>query len=254
MNPEPLTPLVKGDEDPFERALLRAGQRERAPRGADRRLLAALGVGGGSALSALLGTYASKIGAKGALATVAVSVVAVAAATWVVSSSQHATEVPAPVPVSEPPPSAAPSSTDVRAEALPSTRVEDLPTSPPPASKIAGKPSTSVATGTVTSTARAEPVEPAGGLAREVELVQTARAALARGDTGEALRTLDVHDREFPRGTLRPESRVLRIETLVRSGGAQELARANALGDAFLREHPSGPQARRVRAVLGREP
>lgn len=251
MNPEPLTPLVKRDEDPFERALLRAGQRERAPRGADRRLLATLGVGGGSALSALLATYASKIGAKGLLASIAVSVVAIAAGSFVVSSSHDATEPPATVPVAAPPsaPSPAPSSTDVRVEALPSTRVEDLPSSPPTAAKPAGKP----APATTASTARAEGSETGGGLAREVELVQAARAALARGDTGDALERLDVHDREFPRGTLQPESRVLRIEALVRAGGAHDLARANALGDTFLSEHPSGPHARRVRAVLGRQ-
>ena len=94
--------------------------------------------------------------------------------------------------------------------------------------------------------------EEAPNLAREIELVQGARAALARGDASEALRMLDVHDHEFPSGTLGPEARVLRIEALVRAGGDRNVARANALGDAFLAEHPSGPQARRVRTVLGR--
>ncbi len=253
MIPEPLTPLVKRDDDPFERALLRAGQRERAPRGADRRLLAArgVGVGAGGALSVFFGKYAAKVGAKGLLATVTISVAAVAVATWSVSSSIDATEpstdvVPAPVIVVAPSPPS--SSAEPPVEAFPSTRVEDLPSSSP-ATKPAGK----AAAAPPTTTTPSASAEPAPDLAREVELVQGARAALTRGEASEALRILDVHDREFPAGTLRPESRVLRIEALVRAGGERNVARANALGDAFLAEHPGGPQARRVRAVLGRD-
>ena len=252
MNPEPLTPLVKRDDDPFERALPRAGQRERAPRGADRRLLTALGVGvgAGGALSAFFGKYAAKIGAKGLLATIAVSVTAAAIATWSASSSVDTTEpstnaVPAPVVTAPSPASASP---ELRVEALPSTRVEDLPSSPP-ATKPAGKAGSSAPATSASSAA----AEAAPDLAREVELVQGARSALTRGEASEALRILDVHDREFPTGTLRPESRVLRIEALVRAGGERNVARANTLGDAFLAEHSGGPQARRVRAVLGRD-
>jgi len=250
VNPEPLTPLVKRDDDPFERALLRAGQRERAPRGADQRLLAALGVGGGSALSAFFAKYGTKIGTKGVLASVAVSVAAAAAGTWAVTSFRDSTpdtppraNASSPVQVAAAPAPTAQARTEAPVEALPSTRVEDLPSSPA-ASKASGKP---VAAATSAASAGA------GDLAREIELVQGARAALARGDTAEALRTLDVHDREFRSGTLAPESRVLRIEALVRAGGPANTARANTLGDAFLTEHPTGPQARRVRAVLGRD-
>ncbi len=257
MNPDPLIPLVKREDDPFERALLRAGQRERAPHGTDRRLLAALGVGGGGALSALLARYGSKlVGVKTSapllLAAVALSVAAVAAGTWAVSRDEHPIAVPA--TAAPPPPSTAPTAPsvapapaklDAPVEALPSTRVEDLPSSPVSA-KAQTKPPASAAASSSSS-------DTTGDLAREVALVQEARAALTRGDSSEALRVLDVHDREFPTGTLSPESRVLRIEALVRAGGAANTARANALGDAFLGEHPSGPQARRVRAVLGRD-
>ena len=251
MKPEPLTPLVKQDDDPFERALLRAGQRERAPRGADRRLLAALGVGGGGALTAAAASYSSKLSGKGVLATVAVSVAAVVAGSWAVTSSQDAPE-PATTSIAPPveiAPSPAAPAAELKVEALPSTRVEDLPSSSPPAPKPAGKAGTPAA---AMATAAAAGSEETPSLAREVALVQGARAALARGEANEALRTLDVHDREFPNGTLRPESRVLRIEALVRAGGERNVAQANALGDVFLAEHRSGPQARRVRAVLGR--
>jgi len=254
VNPEPLTPLVKRSDDSFEHALLRAAQRERAPRGADRRLLAALGVGGGSAASALLAKYAAKLGTKGSFAAIAMAVAAVTAGAFAVSSSHDATEPPVSVeaspPIETPEPPASPNAeariAEARVEALPSARVEDLPSSPATPARSAGKPVGSTAPSTTSS-------ESAGDLAREVELVRAARALLTRGDSLEAMRTLDVHDREFPSGTLRPESRVLRIEALVRAGGEQNLARANALGDAFLAEQPSGPHARRVRAVLGRD-
>ena len=249
MNPEPLTPLVKRSEDSFEQELLRAGQRERAPRGADRRVLAALGVGGGSVVSALLAKYAAKLGTKGSFAAIAMAVAAVTAGAFAVSSSDDATAPPVSVEASPPietPESPAPPIAEARVEALPSTRGEDLPSSPATPARSAGKPVGSTAPSTTSS-------ESAGDLAREVELVRAARALLTRGDSLEAMRTLDVHDREFPSGTLRPESRVLRVEALVRAGGEQNLARANALGDAFLAEHPSGPHGRRVRAVLGRD-
>lgn len=253
MNPEPLTPLVKQEDDPFEHALLRAGQRERAPRGSDRRLLAALGVGGGGALAAVVTSYTSKVGGKGVLATVAVSIAAIVAGSWAISPSHDAPE-PTTMnvgPPAEVAPSAPAPATDGKVETLPSTRVEDLPSSSQPAPRPAGKVGSPIPATTAAASA-AVSADDAPSLAREVALIQGARAALARGEANEALRTLDVHDREFPNGTLRPESRVLRIETLVRAGGEQNVARANVLGDAFLAEHRSGPQARRVRAVLGR--
>ncbi len=248
MNPEPLTPLVKRDDDPFERALLRAGQRERAPRGADRRLLAALGVGGGGALAGFLARYTPKMGGKGLLATIAASVAVVGAAGWVVSSSDARAPSANVVPTaSATPPAPVPSAAENPIEALPSTRVEDLPSS-----QLAPKPTTKSPGASPPAAPTATVADGTPNLAREIELVQGARSALGRGDASETLRMLDVHDREFPSGTLGPESRVLRIEALIHAGGDRNIKRANALGDAFLAEHPSGPQARRVRTVLGR--
>jgi outer membrane protein assembly factor BamD (BamD/ComL family) len=87
-------------------------------------------------------------------------------------------------------------------------------------------------------------------LAREVALIDSARTTLARGDAQATLQLLDTHDHEYPAGPLLPESQVLRIEALVRAGSPSDLKRARSLGEAFLKAHPSGPQARRVRTVL----
>lgn len=73
-----------------------------------------------------------------------------------------------------------------------------------------------------------------------------AHAALAAGDTSSALDAVDAHDRSFPRGALRDEAAVLRIEALARAG-----RRGEALDEAdrFLARAPASPHARRVRAV-----
>lgn len=230
MSSDPLIPLVRRDDDDFERSLLRAGKSERAAEGADRRLLAVLGVGAGGASGGLAAKSAAKLGTNGVLASIAVLAV-VAAGIWV-STSSSSRPAPAPMPVvvqplanDAPPPSA---STPV--ESIPSMRVEDLP-SPP--SVVAPKP-------TVTT-------HPAPDLAREVALLQIASKDLKQDDAPEALRTLDTYDHEFPAGSLVPESQVLRIEALVHAG---DTARAQKLGDAFLTAHPSGPGARRVRSAL----
>jgi hypothetical protein len=231
VNPDPMTPLVKRTDDPFERGLLRAGQRERAPADAERRLLVALGVGSGSAVSAFFGAkLVARLGTKGSLATVAVVAALIGAITWLVTSRTEVPPAP-PTNIAAPAtPPAAPIANEPEPN-VPTSRVEDLPTSAAPA------PAT---------TTRSEPPS----LAREVALLEEARAALTQGDPTRTLARLDIHDREFPAGPLMPESKVLRIEALVRAGGAPNAARARKLAEAFLAAEPSGPQARRVRAVI----
>ncbi|MBX3211274.1 MAG: hypothetical protein KF850_04515 [Labilithrix sp.] len=250
MNPDEMIPLERESDDPFERALLRAARRERAPEGADRRLLAALGAGSAGGLGALATKYAARLGPKNVLATVALGAALVAVTHWAVTREpERVAPAVAPPVAGIPAPAVTPSAVieEPRSEAMPSTRVEDLPSSrPPPA-----EPRPAVAAG---ASARAPDEAAPGGLAREVALVEEARVALARGDAAAALRALDAHAREFPSGTLSPEARVLRIEALVRAGGEKERSEAHRLGDAFLAAHPSGPHARRVRAVLGRAP
>jgi hypothetical protein len=258
VNPDELTPLSRQDADPLVRALLRAGQRERAPEKSEERLLTLLGVGGvagGTGVVAAIARTAARLGAKGFLSSPVIATAAVIAAATIGASvwsfgSSPARETPPAAeaaiaqPVAAPPVArVAPRATAPAPADVPSMRVEDLPSSAPPGSAKLGA-----------AVAQRSPEEPGPSLAHEVELVEAARAALARGDAAGALRSLDAHDRELPAGALMPESRVLRIEALVRAGGDGNRERANTLGDAFLSANPTGPQARRVRSVLDRAP
>ncbi|MEA2748767.1 MAG: hypothetical protein QOI41_2910 [Myxococcales bacterium] len=260
MNSDDLTPLARQDGDPLARALLRAGQRERPPKRSEERLLTVLGVGGsvgGATALASVVRLATRLGTKGALTSLALAVAAIGVGLWVAhdTSGGAASTLTSPPPPSAPasvvlppaPPARSPPTTteappaEATGPSVPTTRVEDLPTSEPPGTAKTLPPRGASATG-----------DDGPSLAREVELIGAARVALARGDATSALRALDAHDREAPHGTLLPESRVLRIEALVLAGGADSVALANTLGDSFLASNPTGPQARRVRAVLDR--
>jgi hypothetical protein len=85
-------------------------------------------------------------------------------------------------------------------------------------------------------------------LDREVGLLDTARSALARGDTASALRALDRRDREFPRGALGPEALVIRVQAQLALGNR---AGAQAAARAFLAKNPDSAQARTLRTMLG---
>jgi hypothetical protein len=88
----------------------------------------------------------------------------------------------------------------------------------------------------------------ASTLARETAALDVARAAIRGGDPARGIRVLDSYDREFPRGMLASESRVLRIEALSRTGNR---ASARALGEEFLRAQPHHPLSARVRELSG---
>lgn len=83
--------------------------------------------------------------------------------------------------------------------------------SKPDGSKVDEVPSSSdVYRRSVTDAAkrRSEPISPE--LARELGMLDGARAAVERGDRAEALRRLDQHDQQFPNGQLVPEAILLR--------------------------------------------
>jgi hypothetical protein len=281
VNPDDLTPLVKRGADDFERALLRAGQREHAPEGTDRRVLEALGLGatGGSAAASAKSAHLGWVTPKGMMLSALLVVGATGIGRWAVlgsysGSAQAPTTVEASyvAPSVEPSSAASPASptaqsaisSTMTAEPLhdePAMRVEDLPSSAASTNAKANAPSSERARepARFAGDGHASPGTKATGeslgtpsLAREIELLAGARDALAKGDEANALGKLDVHDREFPNGALAPESRVLRIETLARSSDEAHVTRARDLADAFLASHPSGPQARRVRALIDR--
>jgi hypothetical protein len=74
------------------------------------------------------------------------------------------------------------------------------------------------------------------------------RSRLAAGGAEQALALLEAYERATPRGALRLEAEVLRIDALSRSG---RLAQAAQRAKLFLHRHPSSVLAARVRRIVG---
>jgi hypothetical protein len=83
-------------------------------------------------------------------------------------------------------------------------------------------------------------------LARELQLLEQARVALARSSPAVALRVLDFHDREFASGALQAEAAALRVEAATENG---QRALAQLLAQRFLAHYPQSPLSARVRAL-----
>jgi len=82
----------------------------------------------------------------------------------------------------------------------------------------------------------------------ELEALDQARSSLGAGQPSRALEKLDGYARSYPKGRLRMEAEVLRIDALNRSG-QRELARRRAA--MFLKRHPNSVLAARVRNIVG---
>jgi TolA-binding protein len=114
-------------------------------------------------------------------------------------------------------------------------------------------PARAVASSAETPPAASTPAQPDASetdsrLAREVDLVDQARAALRRGDTGASLAALDSYEREVRGGRLGAEAMYLRMEALSRSG---DHARAANAARRLLSAYPDGPHAARAKALVG---
>jgi hypothetical protein len=140
---------------------------------------------------------------------------------------ETASEAPSPSP-SPPPPPAAP---DPPASASARGQPRSLGPTPPPLDSAA-------------------PATDADELLREAELLERARADIAR-DPASSLRALDQHREGFSDGQLTAERELLAIDALARQGRAAE-ARARAA--AFLARFPRSPYADRVRRIVGTNP
>jgi hypothetical protein len=111
---------------------------------------------------------------------------------------------------------------------------------PPPAASSTTAVTTPPTARATTSAASASSSPPETGdrdLAGERVLIEIARAALSRGDTGAALEATGRYDRTFPRGQLHEESDALAIQALARAGRAQEAA---ARAAQFHKRYPHG--------------
>jgi hypothetical protein len=129
---------------------------------------------------------------------------------------------------------------------VPSTPADDLPLATAPASELPA-PSTMSTTAARSSPSADRKSAGPQSLEPQIAAIDRARSDLASGDAPGCLRDLDAYARDFPHGTFAQEATVLRIQALIASGNK---AKAQALGDRFLRANPNGPYARRIRALL----
>jgi hypothetical protein len=113
---------------------------------------------------------------------------------------------------------------------------------PPAITSVAPK-----ATGTLPAPAPTTAEIAPDTLASELKSLEETRARLAAGDPTGALAKLSVYEKSFPRGALRNEATVLRIEALVKAGRRDE---AKALGETYLRSHATDVNGQRVRRLL----
>jgi len=268
------------DEDQLLRDVLRVAKEETmtAPRVAqtlarfETTKLQATGQAGAAAKPSSSGRAAFRIGVGASFALVC----ALSAGLYVRDAS---TSVPAPptvavgvAPSAETAPTPAPA-----AETTASTRVEDLPVALPPALRSTDERAASVRLASASSAPSAETsaaspapkastvspapkastvsppakVSAASSFQEQLALLETARSALARGDSSGCLRTLDRYDERFRNGLFSDEIAVMRIEALAARG---EHARARSLGDAFLARSPDSTYASRVRSILTTTP
>lgn len=81
-------------------------------------------------------------------------------------------------------------------------------------------------------------------LEKELVLLRRAKAALDRGDPGEALALLDRHEKTYPNGILAEERGATRVLALCSAGRTRE---AKTSASDFLAKYPHSPSAVRVR-------
>jgi TolA-binding protein len=181
------------------------------------------------------GARAFALGARGVAAVAIGSLIAGAGAGFVLgrgprddrSITTAATSTVAAVQPSypAPPQSAAPS------ETAPAVRVDDLPPAP------SARPATS---------ASSRPLH-ANDLTLERELLDVARAALARGNPDGAIASLRRHVERWPNGLLAEEREVVWIQALVAGGRRHD---ADERGGRFRRDYPGSALTPAVDAAL----
>jgi hypothetical protein len=139
-------------------------------------------------------------------------------------------------------------------KAPPSTSSSAVPVSAPPVPSTptppAGAPSVAAQAADVPGPATPPPVRAptaasaSSDLRAELAALDKVRTTLSAGDPDGALSLLASYLRTFPRGRLRLEAEVLRIDALARSG---QTALAARQAQSFLERHPNSVLAERVR-------
>lgn len=233
----------------LEQRLLRAAKNERPTRELSERMARGIGV----ALPVIGSAGAASLIAKDAAAKSAVSsssllpwisggLAAALVVGGLVALRSNATPQRAPGP-------RAPTSTARNAAPelpapplLPASGVPVIDASPRTADDSAAKPLGSLVP------QRSRTAAAANELAKQVALVDAARAALASGGAEKALGIVRQYQATYPRGTFRPEAAAIKIEALLELGRKAE-ARASAEG--FAAAYGAGPLADRVARLAG---
>ena len=138
----------------------------------------------------------------------------------------------------------APPSPPLPAPVPPPSPIAIAPASPPPSPPA--PPRAAVAPPSSPAPAPPPPAPPAPGVNAEAQIIDRARAALARGRTDDALVALMSHERRFPIGQLAEERDALLVEAYVAANDPR-LARARIA--IYRRDYPAGLQAARVDAA-----
>ncbi len=228
---------------PVERALLEAGSSYRASAALHAKTMAAVGLAGSAALAEVAGSTLSNFGwskwltslsVLGATAAIPVGYYLLKDPTPVPAVAPMTQMAPKRVEVAPPPPPVVEAPAPVEPKVTEESKLPQLAPQPQPQPQPQPNP---------------KPVaQRAPSLGREIDLIDTARAALSRGDSRGSLATLDAYSRLYPRGRLSMEAEVLRIDALERSGDADGARRR---AEAFLRHHPKSVLSARVRRLLG---
>lgn len=214
---------------PLERAVLREGRAYCAPDGLRAHTLSALGL---TASSGLLAALTAWVSAKSwttklvlAFSTVTTAV-GIPVGYVLLANRAPVAQPAAPIAVVMPvPATAAPSPPAPVVVPTPApVRAVDSPIRPPAAARASG----------VTSSS----------LRAEVAALDSVRSSLARDEPNSALALLAGYFRMFPRGRLRYEAQVLRIEAFAKAG---QVDTAKRQAQEFLRRHPNSVLTARVR-------
>lgn len=247
------------------RALLSAG-RLQVPRGARQRALAFTGVAAGVATTGTAAAAGATSLFKSVLVYVCLGTVGGGVASLAVSetvsrlSAKPADSAPPVAKKSASQPTKAATATTEPAIPVERTAVVEPPAVTPPPSSVVAAP-TPAGADTRASAMASSRVAPPAALAQssaskspraaslfdEQRMIESARAAVSRGDAQSALATLDGYEQAYAQGQFGPEALALRIEALRARG---DLARARSLAAEFQRRYPHHPLLPSLQAAV----
>jgi hypothetical protein len=222
--------LLKGDASDFERRVLEQALARGPSKELTQRMATALGVG----VTALAAppSEAAQVqvpppgGSTSTLTWVWLSAAVVTASVAAVVGVRASKEVRSTTPAPR---------IESKVGAQPVTPMPDVMPAPPSVSAALG------------SNVRV-PAQAAAELRGEIELLDSARAAVAQNASGRALQILGRYENRYPAGRFGPEATAVKVEALMHLGRTDE---ARALAARFVAKHPGMLLADRVAAVAG---